>query len=173
VHSRGTVTGFAERHALRARARWSHWSLDASLVLGIDPASDPALAVRAAQLRSPRHRRRLAAWIERLAREPDAPVGGISAAVPIARAQVAEARDSLLYLADLLRRADDVRARGIAMVERLLSDASSVVYTDSARGALELQVQTALDYLVGDRQATPEAWFSTSKANGRDLVGQS
>jgi hypothetical protein len=168
-----SIVRFLDRQALRIRVRWSHWSLDASLVLGIDPASDPALAVRAAQLRSPRHRRRLAAWVERLAREPDAPVGGISAAVPIAHAQVAEARDSLLYLADLLRHADEVRARGIAMVERLLSDASSVIYMDSARGALELQLQAALDCLAGDRQATPEARFSISNANARDLVGQS
>jgi hypothetical protein len=167
-----SLVRFLDRRALRARVRWSQWTLDASLVLGIDPASDPALALRAAQLRSPRNRRKLAACVERLAREPDVPAGGISAAVPIARAQVAEARDSLLYLADLLRHADEVRARGIAMVERLLSDASSVIYTRSARGALELQLQTALDCLVGGRDATQGPAFSISNVDSPELVGQ-
>jgi hypothetical protein len=61
----------------------------------------------------------------------------------------------------------------MAMVEQLLADGSSVLYTRSARGAVELQVQAALDCLVGERNATPEAWFSLSNAKGGDLVGRS
>jgi hypothetical protein len=141
---------YAERLALRARVRWTHLSLDAMLVLGVDPASDPALALRASQLRSDRHRRRLAGWVERLVRDAAAARSpGISAAVPVVREQVTEARDSLLLLARALRHAEQVQPGGVAMVERLLSDARSVIYTDSSRGAVELQVQAALDYLTG------------------------
>jgi hypothetical protein len=155
------LADFAEHQALRARVGWSHWSLDAMLVAGDDPARDPALALRAEQLRTGRNRRRLAAWVERLARESDgAGTRGVSATVPVVREEVTEARDSLLTLAYILRNAEDVRPRGVAMVERLLTDAGSVVYTDSARGAVELQVQIALDYLVGDRGATAEASVS-------------
>jgi hypothetical protein len=121
------------------------------LVIGVDPASDPALAVRAAQLCSVRHRNRLAGWVERMTREADAGrPPGISAAVPVVREQVTEARESLHLLANALRHADQVQPRGIAMVERLLSNPESVIYTDSSRGAVELQVQTALDYLTGE-----------------------
>jgi hypothetical protein len=35
------------------------------------------------------------------------------------------------------------------MVERLLAHADSVIYTASAGGAVELQAQMALDYLLG------------------------
>jgi hypothetical protein len=155
------VARFARYQALRLRARWSHWSLDAKLAAGIDPASDPELMLRAAQLRSARHRRRLAAWVERLVRECDAArAPSFTAAVPIVREQVVQARGSLLFLAHLLRHAERVEPRGIAMVEQLLADGGSVLYTDSSRGAVELQVQTALDYLVGQRDATPEDWFS-------------
>ena len=144
------LTRFVEDLALRAQVRWSQPSLDARLAVGDDPTSDPALALRAAQLGSYRHRRRLAGWIEQLVREADATrSSGISAAVPVVREQVSEARDSLLFLAHVLRDGERVRPRGVAMVERLLSHAGSVIYTVGARGAVELHAQMALDYLVG------------------------
>jgi hypothetical protein len=146
-----------ERQALRLEVRWSHWSLDERLAAGFDPASDPALALRAAQLRSPRRRRRLAAWLERLVSDSEVTWSGMSAAVPIVRGQVSEARDSLLRLAKALRDAGRVRPRGVAMVERLLTDADSVIYTKSARGAVELQVQAALGALVEERDTVAEA----------------
>jgi hypothetical protein len=154
----------ASRHPLvRVRVLWSHWSLDAKLAAGIDPASDPALILRAGQLRSARHRRRLAVSVERLAGEADATrTPGFTSAVPVVRDQVADARDSLLFLAHLLRRAERVRPVGIAMVQRLLTDGGSALYTDTASGAVELQVQAAIDRLVGEPDVTPEAWFSIS-----------
>ena len=150
-----SVARFVERQVLRLEVRWWHWSLDERLAAGFDPASDPALAMRAEQLCSARHRRRLAAWIEGLAREPD--VGDrrrLSAAVPVVLPQVDEARDSLLRLARELRGAEPVRPRGVAIVQRLLSDSDSAVYTKTARGAVELQVQAALGALEIERDET-------------------
>src|SRR5262245_46933158 len=151
VASEPKIARFLERLELRAQVRWSHFSLDGRLALGEDPASDPALAVRADQLRSDRHRRRLAGWLERLVREVDlngSRPSGISAAVPVVGSQVRLARESLLSVSQTLRDAEQVSPRGVAMVEQLLTNADSVIYTISARGALELQVQMALDYLV-------------------------
>src|SRR5262245_65643809 len=151
--SMASVTSFIERLALWVEVLWSHWSLDTRLAAGFDPASDPALELRAAQLGSARHRRRLAASVERLTRESNLDGrSGISAAVPVVREQVTEARDSLLLLAHTLRNAERVRARGVAMVERLLTDAGSVIYTDSSRGAVDLPVQAAMRHLTGDLQ---------------------
>ena len=148
----------ARGSALWIRVQWSYRSLDDRLVAGSDPASDPALAMRAARLRSARYRRRLAASIERLMQEPRADRwSGMSAAVPVVRDQVTAARDSLSLLARMLRDAEDVRPRGVATVVRLLTDANSVVYTDSARGALELQVQAALRFLAVDGDETRRA----------------
>jgi hypothetical protein len=47
--------------------------------------------------------------------------------------------------------------RGVAMVERFLTDADSVVYTKTARGAVELQVQAALGALVEERDPFADA----------------
>jgi hypothetical protein len=120
--------------------------------MGEDPTRDPTLALRADQLRSDRHRRRLANWVERLVREVDSKNGGrqsgMSAAVPVVGDQVTPARDSLFSIAQALRSAERVSVQGVAMVERLLTSADSVIYTVSARGAVELQAQTALGYLV-------------------------
>jgi len=153
----GSVARLLERQALRLEVRWSYLALDERLAAGFDPASDPALALRAAQLRSPRHRRRLAAWLERLVGDSEVVWSGMSAAVPIVREQVSEARDSLLRLAKMLRDAGRVRPRGVAMVERLLTDADSVIYTKTARGAVELQVQAALGALVEEPDPFAEA----------------
>jgi glycine/D-amino acid oxidase-like deaminating enzyme len=160
----------ARRHPLLwLRVRWSHWSLDARLAAGIDPASDPALIMRAGELRSPRHRRRLARSIERVAGESDVTRRpAFTAAVPLVREQVADARESLLFLAHLLRRAERVRPVGIAMVRRLLTDGGSVLYVNTANGTVELQVQAAIDRLVGEPDVTPEAWFSISNPRFSD-----
>jgi len=158
--------------ALGLRARLFAWGLDELLADGIDPASDPALAVRATQLLSLRHRRRLATSIERVVREADASLQPrVSLAVRTAREQVTEARTSLLFLAHLLREAEPIAPRGVAIVERLLTDGGSALYVGGVRGVVVLQVQAALDYLVGSEHASPEAWFSVPDTERRDLVG--
>lgn len=132
----------------RLRALWSAPSLDAMLAAGVDPASDPALALRAAQLRSLRHRRRLAGTLEQLVHASEADRRpGVSAALPIAREGISEARDSVLALAGALRRSEAVDARGVALAQLLLGDARSVLYTDASRGAVEHEVRHALDRL--------------------------
>lgn len=150
--------------AQRLRVRLSHDSLDAQLAAGIDSGSDDALALRAAQLCSARHRRRLASWVERLARESESDYApGLSSALPLAREQVGDAHDSLLQVAEVLRDSEPVRPRGVAMVQRLLTDAGSVLYTDTAPGAVELQVRAALEGLLGSTSvAVPSARSSAS-----------
>jgi hypothetical protein len=140
-----SVTRLLGRLALRIGIRLAHWSLDERLAAGFEPDGDPALRARAVQLCSRGHRRRLAASVERLAqRSGDGPPRGMTSAVPIAREQVAEARDSLLELAALLRDGGTVRPRGLAMTRRLLTDTDSFVYTRCAGGVVELQVQAVL-----------------------------
>ena len=154
---------------LRLRVLLSSWSLDAELAAGFDPASDPALAMRADQLRSRRHRGRLASWLERLAR--DAAAGrpdGVASAAPIAREQIVRARDSLTEAARLLRESEPVRPQGVAMIERLLRDAGSALYSETAHGAAEMQVRAALGYLVGSTiEAAPISASATPAGRPR------
>jgi hypothetical protein len=95
----------------------------------------------------------------------------LSAAVPIARKQIAGSRASLLFLAYLLRSPEHVHPRGVAIVQRLVSDGGSALYAPSSEDAVELQVQAALDFLVGERRADPEVWFEVSNVETRGLVG--
>src|SRR5215210_1809455 len=156
----------------RLRVRLSHWALDAMLAAGFDSAGDPALALRAEQLGSPRHRRLLASWLERLARDAGAAgPGALASAAPIAREQVVEARESLLTAAQLLRGSEQVSPRGIAMIEQLLRDAGSALYADTARGGAELQVRAALNYLIGSPSDTAPISASATPA-GRPRLTQ-
>jgi hypothetical protein len=143
---------------LRFRVRWFHWELDERLARGADPASHPALQARAAQLVSTRHRRRLAASIERVLAEADA-TGHLrfSLVLETAPGQVHEARPLLRFLAHVLRHADAISPRGVAIVDRLFSDGGSILYVGGVRGAVALRVQTALDCMVGAHNATPAA----------------
>jgi hypothetical protein len=159
---------------LRFRVRWFPWNLDECLSRGVDPKLEPALEARSAQLASTRHRRRLAAAIERIVAEADAkPHPRFSVVLGTARDQVLEARAPLLFLAYVLRDADPVGPRGVAIVERLLTDGASPLYVGGIGGAVALRVQTALDCLVGLHNSTPEAWFAVADSERGELVGHS
>jgi hypothetical protein len=159
---------------LRLRVCLSRWSLDAMLAAGIDPASDSALAWRAEQLRSRRHRDRLASWLERLARDSDSTgVASFTSATPLVTEQVVEARDSLQLAAQVLRDSEPVRVRGVAMFERLLRDGGSVLYdAEIARGAVELQVRAALEGLVGSATGAEAAISASATPEGRPRLTQ-
>ena len=127
--------------------------LDGQLAAGLDPQSDPALALRARQLIRTRTRRRLARSVEQLVEEVDADRSWwLSAAVPFLRDQVVEARGTLVALAGALRDAEPVNPRGVAMTLRLITDPASPLYVRTATGALQLQASAVLDALLAGSQ---------------------
>jgi hypothetical protein len=111
-------------------------SLDRSLAAGKDPAASPALSRRARQLTSRRYRHGLAAAIRNLLDAAEERPRGFSAAVPVQRREVLAERELMLQLADDLESSDELKPRGIALVERLISDGGSPVYTSSPGGSL-------------------------------------
>jgi hypothetical protein len=127
--------------------------LDAQLAAGLDPQSDPALALRARQLIRARSRRRLARSVEHLVEEVDADRNWwLSAAVPFLRDQVVAARGTLTALAGALRDAEPISPRGVAITSRLITDPASPLYVRTAPGALQLQATAALDALLAGSQ---------------------
>jgi hypothetical protein len=145
---------FGQRQALRWQVLVTRWALDQELAEGIDSDSTPARALRSTQLLRPRHRRVLARGIERLIKNADRDPR-LSSAVPLARDQIAEARETLLCIAQVLSGSPRVHPRGVAMVRRLLCDGTSPVYLRTVRGALELQARVALECLVGQPWTSP------------------
>jgi hypothetical protein len=121
-------------------------SLDRSLAAGTDPAASPELERRARQLASARFRAGLAASIQNVIDAAEEPPRALSAAVPLRRRAILTERPLLLQLAEDLHSGDELKPRGIALVERLLTDGGSALYSEGnlheelgrARAALHL-----------------------------------
>lgn len=102
--------------------------LDRRLIGGADPAEVALLAPRAAQLTRRETRTRLAAALELLVRSAGKPPRRVH--VRPSPAAVLSNRDDLLGLAAKLRGANRLHARGLAMLEVLVTDGARPVYTD-------------------------------------------
>ena len=123
---------------LRLHVGVHHDSLDSALARGADPASRPALAVRATQLERPRHRRTLARTLRRAVDEATAPrPAARPAAVVIAREQILAHANDVLELAVRLDCPFPAHPTGIAIAQRLVTDAvESPLYVGEGRPAL-------------------------------------
>jgi hypothetical protein len=114
-------------------ARLRRGTLDAALADGADPSASPALAVRAAALTAAGSRRDLAQRLDRLG-SPGQPPSRMRLAPP--RRSVAANAPALWELAALLRAPAPLRARGLAMLTRLLTDGAGPLYRHGEAAAL-------------------------------------
>lgn len=140
-------TGHAAREGNGLRLRTSvllHRSaLDHALADGADPSRTPELALRAKQVAAPKSRGLLADSVERLITAATRPLTRVSAAAPLRREEILDARPLLLTLAAELRAPGPVRAQGVALTRFLLSDGSSVLYEASETTNLSEAVDQA------------------------------
>ena len=123
---------------LRLRVGVHHDSLDDALARGADPASQPQLVMRAAQLERPRHRRTLARTLRRVVDEATGPrAAARPTAVVIARKQVLAHANDVLELAVRLDCPHPAHPTGIAIAQQLVTDAiESPLYVEGERFAL-------------------------------------
>lgn len=129
----------------RMAARVHSQSLDRALIAGADPSGSPQLAARAAQLTSPRTRSLIAEGLERLLRAAQGPQKRWWAASR--RGQLLANASRLHELASVLDGDAPLYARGIAMLNQLLTDGTGPAYLgdsqslarrlDEARAALD------------------------------------
>jgi hypothetical protein len=120
---RAFAPGLSARLAARVRAR----RLDAALIAGADPADAAALAARASQLTSSAARAAIADALERWVEGSDRRRRW--AVIPNGRAIEAN-RAELWDLVAALRAPRPVYARGVAMLQLLLSDGGGPAYAD-------------------------------------------
>jgi hypothetical protein len=122
--------------------------LDEAISHGADPASSQLLARRAAWLTSPRNRHKLAFSLGRVL---DPPRGtGLSAAVPPHLDAVADARMQLVRIEALLdQTGEPVYARGVAMVQLLVTETDGPLYSPTRLGQLRLQAEAIIRALEG------------------------
>jgi hypothetical protein len=139
---------------VRMVARLRRTSLDRALIAGADPASGGLFAARALQLTSAACRARLAASLELLTVAAERPVRRTvgrraPAHVLPSRAAVLANRAELLELARVLRDKVPLYARGLAIIELLVTDGSGPAYTDSRGDVLARYLRLSRAALAG------------------------
>lgn len=125
----------------RLAARLRGHALDGALIEGADPAATEQLAARAARLTSRSMRREVARGLDRLALD-DRAAGGRWHVHPF-RAAAADNAPELHALAARLREPGPLYARGIAMLNRLLTEGAGPAYNDCRGDLLAQQLHDA------------------------------
>jgi hypothetical protein len=110
----------------------SRWRLDRELAGGGDP-HEPLLRARATKLAHSRVREAIASRLESAIAEAESgPRHTLSAAIPVRREAVREARPLILSLAIALREPGTPSPEGVARAEMLVSDGGSSLYWDGS-----------------------------------------
>jgi hypothetical protein len=143
ARSLSAVCGQRLRVLDRVLANWRGFALDAQLAAGASPEGDRLLAARAIVLVDLPRRQKLARdWgrLAKVARERQAASGRI----PLRRDRILAAEPEILQLQECLRARLPVPARGVAMANRLLTDATGPVYSRKARVDLSTALRNAI-----------------------------
>jgi hypothetical protein len=111
---------------LHLRTLTGRASLDAALAEGVDPSTDPLLALRAAQLTSPSTREAIARTIHNLLDSATEPWRG--SRPPLQTDDVLAARAELLAVARRLSGPEQLSPQAVALAAQLVWDCASPVY---------------------------------------------
>ena len=133
-------------HSLRVRVRTAlqRAELTRALAEGADPSTRPELALRSAQLTSDRRRTALARTMRRTIAEAHKPAMTRSRVVIIRRGAVLDAEGAIDAMIERLGSSQPVRAEGMAIAERILTNADrSPLYNSSEPGALRRLIDVA------------------------------
>jgi hypothetical protein len=131
----------------RVRALWQRAALDRQLAAGTDPAISVALERRATRITSARFRAGLAVGLERVLEAAEEPPSTLSSSAPLRRCEVLASRCALSSLAHELRSERSVRAHGVALTQRLLTDVRGPLYAATCADEIERAAQEARDAL--------------------------
>lgn len=144
--------------ALRIRTRWKRRQLDEDLSRGVDPATTPALSLRATQLRSPAVRSDMAGALVKTLDDARGPEP-FSIRLQPHRAEIRECADDLLALVLRLEDNQPVDIRGAAMTALLLTSGASPLDPDSGRSLRNAvrSARLALDAAAPSGQALSNA----------------
>jgi hypothetical protein len=146
----GTISAELDRPSLAVRLRVSTHRrlLDEELARGANPQRSGALALRARKLVGRRSREGLATGVENLLKYGErAP--SVTNIAPLPRREILDARTLLVSLAERLRDARPVYARGAAMVSQLLRDGTGPAFSPGAGVALRRALAAATEALDG------------------------
>ena len=157
--------GAKRRGRLRALllVAWRGAELDRQLAGGMEPQSSLLLALRAGQLTSAHGRRRVADGLERTYRRAQ-PASSLcfTATVQPNTPELLNARPVLIAIGRRLRSSAPVAARGVAMLQTLLTNGASPLYQVGEPGELASHLRAAAAAL--EPRASVEAWREPTPA---------
>jgi len=143
--------------ALRVKVAVRRDSLLRDLAAGAPGGVSPELALRASKLVTHRHRRQLADSLSRTINEAHQPVMRRANMSIIDRRAVIDAEVEIEALIARLRSERPVAARGVAIVELMITNAvESPLYDYAEPGALRRQMTAAMTALEPESEPTPE-----------------
>jgi hypothetical protein len=133
----------------RLRTRLHRQKLDRELALGADPNIGALRKERARELVGEECRRTLAASLERLSKEADAPPRPLTSRVPIARAAIRDSICKLETIVERLKAPAYISPRGVAIISALLADGAGPLYGNDPYNsqALPRVLEAAIDCL--------------------------
>lgn len=125
------------------RTHLSRAKLDHALAAGSEPWASPELSVRARELTDTRTRRKLAIGVERAVDQVDVPQHRRGAAAPLNRQGIRHCRPLLLEVANELCDPEPPSPQGVALIEELLCDGTSPLYSPGDERELEQTLRRA------------------------------
>jgi hypothetical protein len=126
---------------LRVRVALRRAALTARRAEGADPNSTPELALRAHQLTSDRHRRRMARTLRRTVSEARNPSMTRMLVSVVNRSAVLQANDAIQATITRLASPDPVTVKGMAMLEEMITNGmTSPLYGRAEPGAFGRQL---------------------------------
>jgi hypothetical protein len=141
---RGARAGRSHSLLVRTRVGIQRDELTRALAEGADPGSRPELALRAAQLTGKRSRRTFARTLRRTVAEAHQPALTRASVVIIRRGEVLNAESAIAAMIERLESSEPVRPEGMAIAERLLTNAEhSPLYNLAEPGTLRQRVLAA------------------------------
>ena len=146
-HDRPDDSGsLVDSAALRMRVAMKRDALTRELAAGAPPELSPELALRAAQLVSPRKRRQFARTWQATLKEVHQPPLARAYYSIVRRGAVIDAEDAINALIARLTAGQPVAARGMASLNRVMTDGmDSPLYTPAEPGALRRQIILATE----------------------------
>lgn len=143
---------------LRVAVATHRGALTQQLAAGVDPTSTPELVLRASQLTSERWRRQVARTLRHTLTDARRPALSRAPLSIVDRHAVLEASDAVQAAITRLAGPDPVSPKGMAMLERLLTDAiSSPLYSPAEPATLRRQLLLAKTELDPPSAAVPYA----------------
>ena len=153
---------YANSLGVRVRTALHRVKLTRALAEGADPRSSDELALRARQLTSARHRTTLASGLRRVIAETHHPARTRGSVTLVDRRAVLDAESVIAEMIERLLALRAVESEGMAMIERLLTnaDGSSPLYTASEPGTLRRTILVATAALERQPSRSREAWLA-------------